>query len=338
MKVLVTGGTGFVGGHVVAALAKGGHDIRLLVRRPEQVQATLGPLTPAEPEVVVGDVLDEQSVAAAISGCDALVHAAAVYSFDPRRAEEMRRTNVRATEIALGAAIEGALDPVVHISSTVALTRRGGSDPGLPLGDIDLPYTQSKIDAERVARKLQDGGAPVVTIYPGAVYGPHDPYRGEQTERLRWLLRGQFPIWPRGGLHIVDVRDVATLVAAVLEPGRGPRRFVVPGHHVDGHELYRTLAGITGRRLPHVIAPRAVLAPTARFFDAVQRPLPERWRYPANLEGAEVTLRDTRFDDTPAREEFGLTPRSLAETLTDTIRWLADTGRLPRRYAGDLAR
>jgi uncharacterized protein YbjT (DUF2867 family) len=166
MKILVTGGTGFVGSHAVAALVRDGHDVRLLVRR-------LG--TPAVADMVVGDVLDEGAVSRALDGCQAVVHTAGIFSLDARRAEEMRRTNTRATELVLNGAAERGLDPIVHVSTTVALTRYGGTSPDLPLGDIDLPYTQSKIASERVARRLQDAGTPVVTIYPGAVYGPRRP-------------------------------------------------------------------------------------------------------------------------------------------------------------------
>ena len=154
----------------------------------------LGPLGVAVTDIVVGDVLDEGLVSRAIEGCEAVVHAAAVLSMHPRRAEEIRRTNVRAAELVLGRAVDRGLDPVVHVSTCVALTRYGGSGPDLPLGDIELPYAQSKIASEKVARQLQDAGAPVVMIYPGAVFGPHDPYRGEQSERLRWILLGRFPL------------------------------------------------------------------------------------------------------------------------------------------------
>jgi nucleoside-diphosphate-sugar epimerase len=118
----------------------------------------------------------------------------------------------------------------------VALTRYGGSGPDLPLGDIDRPYARSKIASEQVARRLQEAGAPVVTVYPGAVYGPDDPYRGAQSEQLRWMLLGRFPTFPRGALHAVDVRDVATVIAAVVQQTGGGRRYIVPGHHVDGRE------------------------------------------------------------------------------------------------------
>jgi nucleoside-diphosphate-sugar epimerase len=127
------------------------------------VAASLDPLGVDVSDVVVGDVLDETVVASAVQGCDAVVHAAAVFSLDSRRAEEMRHTNVRATELVLGQAVARGLDPVVHVSTTVALTRYAGSGPDLPLGDIELPYAQSKIASEEVARRLQDRGDPVVT-------------------------------------------------------------------------------------------------------------------------------------------------------------------------------
>lgn len=92
VKVLVTGGTGLVGSHAAAAIVRAGHDVRLLVRRPDQVPASLGPLGLEVSDVVVGDVLDEQAVSRAVEGCAAVVHAAAVYSLDPRRAQDMRRT------------------------------------------------------------------------------------------------------------------------------------------------------------------------------------------------------------------------------------------------------
>ena len=210
---------------------------------------------------MAGDVLDEDLVAQAIEGCEAVVHAAAVLSMHPRRAEEIRRTNARATELVLGRAVEVGLDPVVHVSTSVALTRYGGSGPDLPLGDIELPYAQSKIASEKAARRLQNAGAPVVTVYPGAVFGPHDPYRGDNSERLRFILLGRFPLWPRGGIHVVDARDVAAVIAAVLSPGRGPRRYVVPGHHVDGDQLFAACTDVTGRRLPHLVVPARVMAP-----------------------------------------------------------------------------
>lgn len=342
MRVLVTGGTGYVGARIVAELARVGHDLRLLVRRPEQVRVSLSPydgvadLVRAE-HVVVGDVLDEAAVRRALAGCDAVVHAAAVFTLDAARGEEVRRTNARAAELVLSRAVAEGLDPVVHVSSTVALARFGGTGPDLPLGDVPSAYSQSKIASEVVARRLQDEGAPVVTVYPGGVYGPHDPYRGVNSEILRWVLRGLFPMFPAGSSHTVDVRTVADTVLALLEPGNGPRRFVVPGVAMDAGLLYGTVERVTGRRLHHVVVPKALSVPLARVTSAAQRALPGRFHYPADVEGAELAVRDTRFDDSPARNELGVVPVPFEDSIRDTTRWLVESGRLPSRYAGKAA-
>jgi nucleoside-diphosphate-sugar epimerase len=336
MKILVTGGTGFVGSHAVAAIARTGNDVRLLVRRPEQVRASLEPLGVAVADVVDGDVLDERAVARAVDGCAAVVHAAGIFSLDPRRAADMGRTNTRATELVLSTAVERGLRPVVHVSTTVALTRYGGTGPDLPLGDIDRPYAQSKIASEQIARRLQDTGAPVVTVYPGAVYGPDDPYRGAQSEQLRWMLLGRFPTFPRGALHAVDVRDVATLIAATLQRSDGPQRYIVPGHFITGRELYRAVSDAAGRRLPHVFMPGSIIGPSVALIEAVQRRLPQRWHYPADREGIEIWRRATRFDDSAARTDFGIDPAPFPQTIADTVRWLVESGRVPARRAPQL--
>lgn len=333
VKVLLTGGTGYVGSHCAEALAGAGHEIRLLVRRPDQVPLTFDPHGWEPLDVVVGDVLDAEAVGRAIKGCDAVVHAAAVFSFDPRDTERLLNTNEQAARTVLTAAVEAGCDPVVHISSTVALTRRGGgTGPDLPLGDVDAPYSRSKIASERVARELQDGGAPVVTVYPGSVFGPHDPYVGEQQLVLSWVVRGRLPAWPTGSLHACDVRDVAAVVTAAMRPGRGPRRYVVPGHAMTGRTLYGAASAAIGRRRPHLPMPTGPAAVIMRMIDPVQRRLPARWRVPNDPEGIELSGCDTRFDTSAVTEELGVTPRPFAESIRDTVAWMVDAGHLKEKY------
>ena len=333
MKVLVTGGTGFLGSHIVLALLDAGHDVRLFVRRPEQVAATFAPHGVTLEDLVTGDVLDEAAVARALEGCDAVVHAAAVFSFDPRRGSEMLTTNEQAARNMLGQAVAAGCDPVVHISSTVALTRHAPSNPDLALGDVDLPYSVSKMRSEEVARSLQADGAPVVCVYPGGVFGPHDPYQGEQTHRLGWQVRGLFPLWAAGGIHMVDVRDVAAVVAAAMVPGQGPKRYVVPGSHMTGKMLYAAIHKAIGRRRPMVEMPATLAVAITRTVDALQARLPETWvRYPADREGAELGLRNTVFDASPTTAELGVTARSFEDSIRDTIAWMVEDGRLPEKY------
>src|SRR5438445_10922970 len=107
MRVLVTGGTGFVGSHTAAALSARGHEVRLLVRSPAKVGSVFDALGVAAPEVVAGDVTDAASVRAAIDGCDAVVHAAALVSLRRGDEERLATVNVGGTETVL----DTALDP-----------------------------------------------------------------------------------------------------------------------------------------------------------------------------------------------------------------------------------
>ena len=164
MRVLVTGGTGFVGCHSVAALVSQGHQVRLLVRSRDQVARSLSPLGVADVESVVGDVTAPQSVEEAMAGCDAVLHAAAVYSTDPRAASRVRETNPRAAEIVLGAAVRMGLDPVVHVSSYTALLPPQPPDAVLtPDSPVTRPagaYSRSKAESDQVARRYREQGAP----------------------------------------------------------------------------------------------------------------------------------------------------------------------------------
>lgn len=121
MKVAVTGGTGFVGSHTVAALRRAGHNVRLLVRSLEKVDQALGPHGVETPDILQGDVTDPGSVDALLDGADALVHGANIFTFDVRNKDEMKRVNEEGTKLILSRAAKRDLDPIIHVSSTVAL-------------------------------------------------------------------------------------------------------------------------------------------------------------------------------------------------------------------------
>jgi dihydroflavonol-4-reductase len=334
MRVLITGGTGFVGSHTVAAVVGAGHYVRLLVRQPERVGAALDPLGIHEADTVTGDVLDAAAVQASIEGCDAVINAAAVYSLAPGEAGRALATNARATEIVLEAAIEAGLDPIVHVSSYVALLpSRAMLEPNSPIGVGAPAYPRSKAESEAIARRHQAEGAPVVTTYPGAVVGPHDPYFGDSAFTLAMILRNRTPFALSGGWPIADVRYVADAHAAMLEPGRGPRRYVLGGHYTAWRELYASLRRLTGRRLPAVPTPGAVARASGRAMDGLQRLT--RARLPFGHQGAWIITRGAPTDDGATRRELGIEPPPLDQTLADTIRWMVEAGHLSPRLAGD---
>ncbi|ROO62575.1 nucleoside-diphosphate-sugar epimerase [Micromonospora sp. Llam0] len=338
MLVLVTGGTGFVGAHTVAATVAAGHRVRVLARDAAGVARAVAPLGVPDTavEVVVGDVTDPAAADRAVRGTDAVVHAASVYSFDSRHHAATRRTNVRGTELVLAAARDLGVARTVYVSTVGALLPAAGSTvgPRSPVGTASEPYLASKAAAERVARRHQEQGAPVVISYPPALLGPDDPKVGDQTARLRYVLRGMMPVWPTGGFPLGDVRDTAALHAALLTaPSDGLDRYFGPGRYVSTRDYVATVRAVTGRRLPTLFLPARAMLPFARLTDLVQRVWP--WHIPAEYGACYVCACAAQPpQDAPP---LGPTARPFDRTVAETVRWLHRTGRLSDEQAGRLS-
>ncbi|MET8161260.1 SDR family NAD(P)-dependent oxidoreductase [Sphaerisporangium sp. NPDC005289] len=337
MLVCVTGGTGFVGAHSVAALVRGGHRVRMLVRDPAKTAPALAPfdLGPTDVETVTGDVTDEDSVARAVRGADAVLHAASVYSFDSRDHARMRQVNERGTHVVLDAARRAGSGLTVHVSSVVALFPAPGRvvDEASPVGHPRETYMAGKAAAERIARRHQAEGAPVVITYPPALLGPHDPKMGDQVSRLRAVLRGLTPLWPLGGFPVGDVRDTAALHAAlVTAPGRAltAARHFGPGEYLTTRRYMEVLREVTGRALPAAFLPARAMLPVGALAGLLQRVWP--WHIPAEYGAIYTCACATRVADHAGT--FGVRPRAIAETVGDTVRWLHENGRLSARQAG----
>ena len=326
-----------MGSHTVRAVTESGHDVRLLVRSKERVGPALDPLEIDPPPVMIGDATNPQAVRAALDGCDAVIHCAAVFSYHPRNAATMAATNHRAAEVVLRNALEAGCDPVVYCSSVAALIpiRMPTVTPQTPLGDSGGAYVRSKAEAEAFVRGLQAEGGPVVSVLPGGVAGPHDPYVGETNENwIRRPLLGLFPFRiARGSLLMVDVREVAAVFAASLSPGRGPRTYVA-GRPITWNGAFEMMRGLTGRRLRQFPVPTPLARATGRAFSTIARlGIPPLFTY----EGLSVIL--TKWpptDESALRDDLGVAEIPLETSYADTIRWMVEVGHLRPRHAGAL--
>ena len=328
--VLLTGASGFLGTHVLQRLLEEGHRVRAFVRAPGKLRENLAPLgvDPDDPriEVFAGTMTDATAARAAADGCSHAIHAAATFSYRRRDAERMLAENKAGTVTILDAAIDAGCSGIVHVSSTAALLRPAATlDNTSPIGLTFGPYTQSKVDSERAARDRQEAGAPIATVNPGGIFGPHDPYLGESDQVLRDILSNRLPTWPKGRTQWVDVRDTADVVVAALD--RPGRRYLVPGESVAlPHETLRT---VTGRRLPAVRLPVQVLLPVLKLGYRTGWPF-----LPHSQEGAHFIATGATVDYAATVEELGNSGRPLAESMYDTVRWLADAGHISQRAAG----
>lgn len=326
MRVLVTGGTGFVGAWTARSLQDAGHAVRLLVRTPAKLATTAGALGVDTSDHVVGDITDAASVADALAGCDAVVHCAAVVALGPDAVDVMTRTNLAGARNVLGQAVEAGIGPVVHVSSLAAVFH-----PGLTRLTGDLPvsagldeYGASKAEVESYVRGLQADGAPVHITYPGMVIGPPaGEATGEATDGVVSALRLRvIPGW-HAAWTICDVRDLGRVHTALVERGAvRPGRWAAGGIRLDVPTLTDALQLASGQRLLRLPMPDVAL----RAFGLLQDRL--RLGTPLTAAAMEYYTRMPESDNTPLDRELGVRFRDPYVTLSDTVSGLRAAGML----------
>jgi nucleoside-diphosphate-sugar epimerase len=325
MKVFLTGGTGFIGGHVARRLRERGDVVRALVRNPDKA----GPLSDLGCELVSGDLGDEAAIRAGLEGCDAAIHGAAVYEVGiPKREHEaMHEANVLGTERVLRAALEARTPKVVYISTVAAYGNTRGKvvdesyeHPGTSYTSY---YEQTKHEAHQVARRLIDEGLPCVIVQPGGVYGPDD--HSAVGKQMNDFLAGRMPllVFPDLGMNLVHVEDVADGILLALDKGEPGRNYNLGGQIATMRELMTTLAGVAGKRPPRGTLPTGMLklvAPAGPVIGKLMGQPPNMRELISAGDGVTYWAKHDR-----AMADLGYSPRGLEQGLRDM---LAAEGRL----------
>src|SRR5687767_10028633 len=254
MRVLVTGGTGYLGSSIVGALDRAGHEPIVFARHATTVAL------PGRP--IDGDIRDTRAVTAAAAGVDAICHVAALVALWRRDPTEFDAINVGGLQSVLSAARERGIPRVVYTSSFLALPPADS-----PHALTANHYQRTKVAARDVARRAAAEGVPVVTLYPGVIYGPGPATEGDLVGRLmRDHLRGRLPavIGPERLWSFTFVDDVAEAHVAALLHSRPAREYVVGGINAPQRTIYEFLRDARGcampMRLPGPIARAAALA------------------------------------------------------------------------------
>lgn len=322
---LVTGGTGFVGAHVVRALLRRERAVRCLVR-PSSPRGNLSGLPV---EVVIGDICDPSSLDAALRGVETLYHCAADYRLFARHPEEIVRVNVEGTENVLRAADRARLRRVVFTSSVGALgLRRGGSpaDETTPVRRADLigHYKRSKFDAERVAETWAGRGLPVVIVNPSTPVGELDVKPTPTGRLIVDFLRGRMPAYVDTGLNLIDVRDVGEGHVLAAERGRVGEKYILGHRNMSLKEIFETLSSVTGIPAPRVRLPVWLPILVAAAETVIARLRGGEPRVP--LEGARMSRHRMYFDPGKAVRELGLPQSPIEEALARAVAWFRENG------------
>lgn len=317
---LVTGATGFIGGHVAADLLAHGWSVRALVRPQSLASGRL----PAGCEPAAGDLRDAAAVERAARGADAVFHVGALYTLARHRAAEVRATNVDGTNNILRAAAgEGV--PVVHTSSvaTIGLPADGGAgdeDTPQPPSQVIGAYKRSKVASERLALDAAARGVHVVVVNPTAPVGPGDHAPTPTGRIVADFLAGRLPAYVDTGLNLVDVRDVAAGHRLALERGTSGRRYILGNQNMTLREILDCLAPMAGRRPPRVRLPHAVAIAVAAVDEAIEGRMLGREPL-APLDGALMARKRMFADGSRAVRELGLPQSPVRQALADAVDW-----------------
>jgi dihydroflavonol-4-reductase len=329
-SVLVTGGSGFIGQHLVSTLVDRGLQVRVL---------DIHPPSHPEPEVeyVEGSVLDPDRVGEALRGVEQVYHLAGLPGMWMRQKSDFHAVNCRGTEVVLAAARRQGTRRFLHCSTESILFRssaseESGADHTLPMADhMPGPYTRSKMLAEQRAMQAAASGFPVVIGTPTMPIGPHDHNLTPPVAMLRHFLNRRIQLYLDFIVNLVDVRDVAAGLVLAMERGQVGHRYIFGGEGIRLKQVLRLVTENSGRRHFLIPVPGKVAETFAGLLeliaDHVTRQPPS-----GTSEGVRIARRATSLSIEKAQRELGYAPRPVEPALRETIAYLRDAAGDQQRF------
>ncbi len=322
-KILITGGTGFLGTHIVRQfLDVGQKNLRVMASSVPDWMSDAG----VEP--FAGSVTNREDVAAATKNTEAIYHLAGKVSFAYEGAAQMNKIHVEGTRLLCEAAKENGVKNFILASSsgTSAISETDEIvDETYPQPVQILTkwaYYASKYYQEKTAlRVFNDQGERLVILNPSLLLGAGDE-RLSSTKVVLDFMAKKLPITPTGGLNFVDARDVANAFVNALDRGRHAERYLLGAVNWKFSEFFRRLENLTGVSAPRLKVPKKVAVFGASFIDSIYK----NFNRTTPFEASEVEMGEYfwYFDSSKAEEELNFTTREPAETLQDTIKYLRE--------------
>jgi dihydroflavonol-4-reductase len=323
-RVLVTGGTGFIGQHLVSALAVGGRQVRVLDVRPPTCAV-------ASVEYVQGSVLDEARVDDALRDVGEVYHLAGLPGMWIPKKGDFDAVNRLGTEVVITTARRRGVARFLHCSTESILFRPSSLREGagqcrlLPPEEMPGLYTRSKMLAERFASQAAESGFPLIVGTPTMPIGPHDHNLTPPTAMLRHFLNSRVHLYLDFIVNLVDVRDVAAGLILAMQRGRIGQRYIFGGESIPLKKILQLMAQISGRQHFSIPVPGRVAEISAAMLEFISDHITHR-PPSGTAEGVRIALRATDLSIDKTKRELGYTPRPVEPALRDTIAYLLGAG------------
>jgi len=326
VKILVTGGTGFLGSHLVRVLLERGEDVRCLVRSTSRRDN----LQDLSVELVTGDLSDLDSIRKAIDGCSIVYHCAADYRLWCKNPAEMYQSNLGGSNNIMQAAFDEGVQKIVYTSTVGCLGLAENGEPAdedtpVQISDMIGHYKRSKFLAEEKVRDWASRGLPVVIVNPSTPVGDLDIKPTPTGKIIVDFLRGKMFGYVDTGMNLIDVRDCAEGHVLAAERGSPGNRYILGGRNLTLKELFDALGGVTGIASPKLKVPHWVAETYARIENFWSIGVAHR-EPDVPLESVKLARHKMWFDPSRAIRELGLRSNPIEGALERAVAWFRDHG------------
>ena len=328
-KVFVTGGTGFVGGHLLRSLVHRGDEVWALCRPASNRSQTQD----LNVHWVEGDLLKPDSYEDALSGCSTVFHCAADYRLFSKNPKNMYDINVEGTRYLLEACRRHEVPRIVYTSSVAALAvpvagKVSKETDRTQLENVVGHYKRSKFLAQEVALEMAADGVPVVIVNPSTPIGPGDLKPTATGKIVVDFLQGKMPAFLDTGLNLVPVEDVALGHLQAEALGEVGQLYILGHLNMTLKEILEMLSSITGLPCPKIQIPYGVAWLAGAVDTLVEGHLLGR-QPQVPLEGVRMARKKMYFDAEKARRDLQFEPGSVKMALTRAVEWFVDNGYAP---------
>ena len=316
-QALVTGGSGFIGQHLVRTLLAHGRRVRVLDLRPPRYAATAA-------QYVRGSILDEELLRAALDDVEEVYHLAGLPGMWTQHKDDFHAVNAQGTAIVIAAARKRGVSRLLHCSTESILFRPSctasalAEDVFVTLDQMPGAYTRSKMLGEQHALQAAASGFPVVIANPTMPIGPHNGNLTPPTLMLQYFLSRRVQFYLDFIMNLVDVRDVALGLLLAMERGQTGQRYIIGGENISLKKFLAIVSVISGRGALRIPVPAVMAQTTAAMLEFIADHVTHK--APAGtIEGVRIAVRSQEFSIEKARRELGYAPRPIGAVLEEAV-------------------